>query len=479
MSERKKYTGIANAFSALPEKTRKHSERVGDYMRVVFAECCYTGVLRNDQKSEARLREDLLDMACRIGLYHNIGKALIPEELHFCSDDFSSEEKALYRKYDDYTKKLIYDYYRSEFKAGAREETYAYETVCSMHEHYDGSGYPEGLEGKKIPVISRILAAVDALDIMSTQVKSDKPFDFAFNYLTEQSGKLFDKNVVDVMKASKASLLKIYKQYQDTTEQPKKVTKLIPASGKRAVALEYRTVNDKDYTTVALEARPKFRFGNEWTDFETVSYLFDDAAIRKNICLYLIGEACDLLRQAEASYLSFNYVLLNLPAGSLKLQGLGQEIIDLLRDEEIDTKKIRINAEAELFTKTTSALDKNIKLLTSAGIGVMMSGVCLSDESAENPERVTMTPEQVIETGINFFRIDRQDENDADCEEGINRFLKLRESGIEITADNLESQNVKATLDILEVKDFTGDAQGAYTDPDTLLQKEIAAKAAS
>lgn len=37
------------------------------------------------------------------------------------------------------------------------------------HEHYDGSGYPEGLSGEKIPIEAQIIQAADAFDAMNTK----------------------------------------------------------------------------------------------------------------------------------------------------------------------------------------------------------------------------------------------------------------------------------------------------------------------
>ena len=44
--------------------------------------------------------------------------------------------------------------------------------VRSHHEHFDGSGYPEGLKGEQIPLEARIVGAVDAVDAML----SDRPY---------------------------------------------------------------------------------------------------------------------------------------------------------------------------------------------------------------------------------------------------------------------------------------------------------------
>ena len=44
--------------------------------------------------------------------------------------------------------------------------------ILTHHEHWDGKGYPQGLIGESIPLLSRILAVTDAYDAMT----SDRPY---------------------------------------------------------------------------------------------------------------------------------------------------------------------------------------------------------------------------------------------------------------------------------------------------------------
>ncbi len=41
-------------------------------------------------------------------------------------------------------------------------------TILHHHEHWDGTGYPEGLEGEEIPLLTRLISIVDAYDVMTT-----------------------------------------------------------------------------------------------------------------------------------------------------------------------------------------------------------------------------------------------------------------------------------------------------------------------
>jgi HD-GYP domain-containing protein (c-di-GMP phosphodiesterase class II) len=62
------------------------------------------------------------------------------------------------------------------------------------HEHFDGSGYPDGLKGEEIPLGARIIAAVEAYEEAISGGKSQSS---AKAEIQENSGKLFDPKVVD------------------------------------------------------------------------------------------------------------------------------------------------------------------------------------------------------------------------------------------------------------------------------------------
>jgi HD-GYP domain-containing protein (c-di-GMP phosphodiesterase class II) len=67
------------------------------------------------------------------------------------------------------------------------------------HEQLDGTGYPEGLKGEKIPIIAKIVAVADTYDAMTT----DRPYrkglskEWAIKELRRCSGTQFDKEVVE------------------------------------------------------------------------------------------------------------------------------------------------------------------------------------------------------------------------------------------------------------------------------------------
>ena len=88
----------------------------------------------------------------------------------------------------------------------------ALEIPYCHHENWDGSGYPLGLKGEEIPLFARIFSIVDKWEALT----SDRPYRKAWTreqtlaYLRENSGKLFDPEIVDAffrLKNSEADFL--------------------------------------------------------------------------------------------------------------------------------------------------------------------------------------------------------------------------------------------------------------------------------
>ena len=66
------------------------------------------------------------------------------------------------------------------------------------NERYDGSGYPEGLKGEEIPLVSRIMSIVDVYDALTSKRPYKEPFSHekAMALITEGVGRNFDPKLV-------------------------------------------------------------------------------------------------------------------------------------------------------------------------------------------------------------------------------------------------------------------------------------------
>ncbi len=89
------------------------------------------------------------------------------------------------------------------------------EIALSHHERYDGSGYPKGLVGKKIPISARIVAIADVFDALTSKrpYKEAWSVEKAIEYIEGEAGKHFDPELVKLLVKIRTKLEKIREEY--------------------------------------------------------------------------------------------------------------------------------------------------------------------------------------------------------------------------------------------------------------------------
>ncbi len=102
------------------------------------------------------------------GLLHDIGRLGIPERILGKPCPLTPDEYRIIQAHPDLSVKFLekVDYLEDVFSS-----------IRHHHERYDGSGYPDGLEGDDIPLGARILVISDAFDAMT----SSRPFRDAYS----------------------------------------------------------------------------------------------------------------------------------------------------------------------------------------------------------------------------------------------------------------------------------------------------------
>ncbi len=128
--------------------------------------------------------------ACR---FHDIGKLLFPKDLLSKKKPLEANERIIIREHP-----VLGEQMASELLSW--REPRMLTIIRSHHERWDGTGYPDGLRGKQIPIWARICAVIDAYDAMvhSRSYNRVKSIDEAKDELREQSGKQFDGACVDL-----------------------------------------------------------------------------------------------------------------------------------------------------------------------------------------------------------------------------------------------------------------------------------------
>ncbi|WP_022944039.1 two-component system response regulator [Pseudoalteromonas ruthenica] len=91
----------------------------------------------------------------------------------------------------------------------------AHRLALEHHERFDGSGYPNGLQGEEISIEGRICAIADVFDALTSKrpYKEPWPIDKAVQLLQEEKGKHFDPELVDIFMACLDDILAVKAQY--------------------------------------------------------------------------------------------------------------------------------------------------------------------------------------------------------------------------------------------------------------------------
>jgi HD-GYP domain-containing protein (c-di-GMP phosphodiesterase class II) len=126
------------------------------------------------------------------GPLHDVGKIGIPDEILLKPGRLSEGEMEEIKGHPRLGHRIV---------GKVRNLASALPLILHHHEYWDGSGYPDGLQGEEIPLVARIFAVVDAYDAMT----SDRVYRRAMSKwkamreLEAGAGSQFDPTVVRVM----------------------------------------------------------------------------------------------------------------------------------------------------------------------------------------------------------------------------------------------------------------------------------------
>jgi len=170
-------TSLAFAIDAKDHYTQGHSQKVSTYA-VLLAEAL--GL------SEAEVEEVRL-----AGVLHDIGKVGIPESILNKSGPLNPDEWETMKTHVQYGARIL-----EPLDGLSRVQ----QMVKHHHEFFDGSGYPEGLGGSRIPLGARIIAIADAYDTITSDrmYKKARTAEEAFAELERCDGAQFDPDLVEV-----------------------------------------------------------------------------------------------------------------------------------------------------------------------------------------------------------------------------------------------------------------------------------------
>lgn len=136
------------------------------------------------------LVDEDLDCLALAGVLHDVGKIHLDPMILGKPGPLDEGEKDLMQRHPE----LGFAMTRN------RLDSRVSEAILYHHERFDGQGYPFGLAGNAIPILSRIVLVADAFDAMTSTraYQPALPVDFAVGEISRNAGTQFDPAVVDI-----------------------------------------------------------------------------------------------------------------------------------------------------------------------------------------------------------------------------------------------------------------------------------------
>ena len=142
-------SSLALSIEAKDPYTEGHFERLSKYS-VALAK-------------QLKLPEEQQEALRRGGIVHDIGKVAVPEPILLKPGPLTAEERKIMEQHPVVGDRIC---------APLKSFRLVTPIIRHHHEKFDGSGYPDGLQGEEIPLTARILQAVDIYDALTT----DRPY---------------------------------------------------------------------------------------------------------------------------------------------------------------------------------------------------------------------------------------------------------------------------------------------------------------
>ncbi|SDM28935.1 PAS domain S-box protein [Halarsenatibacter silvermanii] len=143
-SRNKLLSNLLSTLEVKSDETKEHAVRMSDYA-VQLGE-------------RIGLNQDKMNKLTLLATLHDIGKVTISEEILTKPGELNDEEW-----------KIIRDHPHKGYSIASSTDEFSTvaEGILCHHERWDGEGYPQGLSGKEIPLLARIISIVDAFDVMT------------------------------------------------------------------------------------------------------------------------------------------------------------------------------------------------------------------------------------------------------------------------------------------------------------------------
>ncbi len=156
------------------------------------------------------LPEEDIRVIANAVMLHDIGNVAVPDSILNKPELLSMQERSVMQLHTVHGHSVLQGSKNHLFQMAA-------DIALSHHEHWDGSGYPQGLRGTEIPMSARITAVADMLDALTNPRSYREAYELeaALEALKAVAGSKLDPNLVNLLLSRKADVLAIYHAAQN------------------------------------------------------------------------------------------------------------------------------------------------------------------------------------------------------------------------------------------------------------------------
>ena len=476
--QRKEYNTWDEAFRGLAPIVRQQSVRIAEYTQTIYTAACSASYAKRSGDWESRMHGQLTETAYKCGLYHQLGKALVPPEYQIWQKDFSAEETEVYRKYTTAGRLLAANLQEKgarekEKRKGTAEEIptknipwLMIRESCEQHmERYNGSGYPGGLSGDNISPIARIVGLAKELDRLSAERRSEHPFEEAYETLIKESGTFWDPELIEIFKKCEKNCRAVYDKFVHYTMQIPETIPLVVKREGRPLGLKYRPiVTDKNGTVGAYEAIPWFgAIANRPGETESAADLEDmikRTGIVNDVSYYFLYEATDTLLRMQNCKLQTSGIVLNMLPQFYKQSSQLQNFETLFENQPVDRTKLLLTIPESLLVGATKTLEENVSRYLRNGITLLLDGY--------HPG--TLEISKIKELGFDNVRL----APDTYDKPGINDAIRaLTDNKIRVFCAEVTDPQTLEWLTVCGAEMICGPLAGVITDEDGLIRDSL------
>lgn len=183
---------MANLAAMRDNPCGRHLARVEPYMTTLA-----TALAHQQPMLVAELSAERIAQLGKSALLHGIGKLVLPDRILLSPVPLQGADLQMLHRHAEAGRDALL---AAESKLGSVTDFLrdARDIVYSQHEHWDGSGYPQGLRGEQIPLSARLMALVGVYEEMTSHhlYRQSVSHAEAVRQISAASGTRFDPSVV-------------------------------------------------------------------------------------------------------------------------------------------------------------------------------------------------------------------------------------------------------------------------------------------